>query len=132
MFTQVSRPYLARTVPMSSANDAQGLLPMSSLPSCPSSRTAVFRIFLALMPVSCSASYSCLPLPLARHHLALRLVITFPSRSSSLRSHARVFCEGVFRGMNQEISEGDLKTNLKSVQSCRRHLSIKTYRFSMI
>ena len=98
---------LARVLPI--------LLLMSSSSSCPSSRKCVFRVFRVLMPVSCSASCPCLPLPLARHYLALRLVITFPSRSSSLRSHARVFCGGVFRGMNQEISEGDLKTNQRNL-----------------
>ena len=130
MSTQVSHPSLAETM----SNVFLTLLPMSSSPSCPSSRTAVFRVFRVLMPVSCSASCPCLPNPLARYHFALRLVITLSSRSSSLRSHARVFCGGVFRGMNQEISEGDLKTNLcnllnRAVGTCRDKT---TYRFAMI
>ncbi|MBQ9666836.1 MAG: hypothetical protein IJV33_10260 [Bacteroidaceae bacterium] len=87
MFTQLTHPSLAETM----SNVFPILLPMSSSPSCPSSRKSVFRVFLALMPVSCSASCSLLPCSDARHHLSLTLVITFPSRSSSLRSQARVF-----------------------------------------
>jgi len=113
----VHRPHL----PMSCGNDAQcllntvanvfpTLLPRSSSSSCPSSRKTVPRVFRVLLPVSCSASCPCIPSPLARYHSAPMLVITLFSRSSSLRSHARVFWGGLFQGMNGDVSEENLKT----------------------
>ena len=117
MFTHVSHPSLEEMIPnvfcqrcpiscwlhcLSSQttlfNVFLTLLPMSSSSLCSSSRAAVFRVFRVLMPVSYSASCPCLPNPLARYHFVLRLVITLSSRSSSLRSQARVFCRGVFKG----------------------------------
>ncbi len=129
MFTEVSHPCLVGTMPNvllvplpfisndtiqclanSFANVLLTLLPMSSSLSCPSSRKRVFRVFRVLMPVSCSASCPCLPTPLARYHFAPRLVITLSSRSSSLRSEARVFCGDVFRGVKKVFLGGFLKT----------------------
>ena len=86
MFAKVCVFVMVNTV----ANVFTHLLPVSSLVSCPTSRTAVFRVFRVLLPVSCLLSCPCLPTPLARHHFAPRLVITLLSCRSSLRSHARV------------------------------------------
>ena len=96
MFTQVSHPYLAETMPMSSANDVRYLLPMSFSSSCPSSRTTVFLVFRVLMPVSSFASCSSSPCSDARHHLVLTLVITSLSGSCLLRRCFQRFSSSVF------------------------------------
>lgn len=75
---------LRKRCPMSSANDVRCLLPMSSSPSCPSSRTTVFRVFRVLMPLSSESSCSSSLCSNARHHFALTLVITLLSGSCLL------------------------------------------------